>query len=118
MKSGLAQLREEKYRFTVETQGLSYTTKHYNAGAQDEDTVWTDDDEDIEEKRCETKRKVTSSRRSKFLKKLFRRKSPPVAQRMATELTKILQEVRAFRMIFQFDVVALQLTNWPVREEA
>ncbi|GFR48555.1 hypothetical protein Agub_g10454 [Astrephomene gubernaculifera] len=72
MKSGLAQLVEEKYRFTVETQGLAYTNVKEVATAKDEDRAWTDDDSDREEER--------------------KRRSPPLAQRMANGLTKVLQE--------------------------
>ncbi|GLC33264.1 hypothetical protein PLESTM_000042200 [Pleodorina starrii] len=72
MKSGIAQLREEKYRFTIETQGLHYTSKHQRLAAQDEDTAWTDDDSDHE----------TAPTKG----------SSPLAQRMATELTRVLQQ--------------------------
>ena len=52
MKNGLAQLLEEKNRFTVETQGLLYTTKRKDVAARDEDVAWTDDDSDREDARC------------------------------------------------------------------
>jgi hypothetical protein len=47
MTTGIAQLREERYRFTVETQGIAYSTKQLRSAVlHDEDTVWSDDDGD------------------------------------------------------------------------
>ncbi|GIM00833.1 hypothetical protein Vretimale_5742 [Volvox reticuliferus] len=71
MKSGIEQLREEKYRFTIETQGLLYTSADRRSSTQDDGTAWSEDDSDRD---------------------VPRKKSPPLAQRMATELIRVLRE--------------------------
>ncbi|EFJ49289.1 hypothetical protein VOLCADRAFT_104388 [Volvox carteri f. nagariensis] len=72
MKSGIDQLREEKYRFTIETQGLAYTTKHHRLPNQDEDADWSGGDSDQE---------VVPTKNDS-----------PLAHHMATELIRVLRE--------------------------
>lgn len=43
--TGLSALREEKFRFTVETQGLHYSAQPKVEASEEDDTVWSDDDE-------------------------------------------------------------------------
>jgi hypothetical protein len=42
--TGLSALREEKFRFTVETQGLHYTAALKVEASEEDDTVWSDDE--------------------------------------------------------------------------